>query len=548
MGTGGLRRLARVRSPGFGLALLVGSFAVYATTLRTWFQGDDDEAILDVVRHPPAWSWLTEVGMGGHPRPVLWLTLWGTHRVAGTDPLWWHVGNVVLHALVAWLVGVVADRLLRGPGQERLRSLVPPLAAVLFLVSPSHAEPVSWIVGRVDLLTGAFCLLALLAWVRFRPAGASWWWALASAGCFGLALYTKEAVVSFPAVLVAYELWALPPRGERRDWARRAAAGLAPQVLLLAAYLFHFVAADESYLSGEGTLLVSSGPLSLVRRGGQLLARTVMPSMPTGAWIVVSVALLASAVGVAVGWQRWGIAEATRPHLRTFGFLATATVAMAAPVARLGVSPFLTAGGRLAYVPSAFSTIAVAMVLGLVAQLAPRVGRVVVPAVVVVAALLLVSANQTYVAGGRLMEGLNASAGRWPLDETVVVLAGPDTLGGSWAGRDAFPAALSLQHGWAFPAPYVQVSSVAMQRWDDTISVHPGSCARCVVLHLDDPGARYASPTSDQLPRAIASIGTDVLHVGERDLEVRLAEGVDLDRFWYVSGGRYVQLGSLPSS
>lgn len=537
-----------VRSPWFGGALVLGSLAVFATTLWSYFQGDDYEAVLDVVRRGPRLSWLTQTGAGLHVRPVLWLDLWASHRVFGMHPLGWHLSNVVLHALVAWLVAVLADVLLRGAGQEELRRIVPPIAGVLFLVSPAHAETVSWIVARVDLITGTFCIVSLLAWIRWQRSGGAW--AVASFASFALALYTKEAVLSFPVVLLAHSLWHLPPRGDGRTVAlRRAAVGLAPQLGLLTLYLVRYVYLDDQFVAGEGATIAADGPLLVVRRGLQVVLRSVLPSMTTPAWLAVGAVALVLVVLLAAGWKRWDLGPVVRPHVRTFGFLLSAVAVMVAPVARLGVSPFTTAGDRLAYVPSVFSTIAVSMVVGLVVQRLPRFGRVLVPALVVVATLLLVVANGTYVRGGRMMEGVVGSQGRWPVDQPVVALAVPDTLEGSWGARDALGSSLVLVHGWSDPAAYHEVSAVQMQRWDDTITVRGGSCARCLVLHLDAPKARFVWPAAVDVPVRTAGTDTTVTRVGDRDLEVRIDADADLSQYWYVSGGRYVRLaplGSLP--
>lgn len=533
-----------VRSPWFGLVLLVASFAAYATTLRTFFQGDDFEAIDDVVRHGPSLRWLTEVGAGSHVRPVLWADLWLTHRLVGLDPLWWHVGNVVAHAAVAWLVAVLADSLLVDDGDGPLRQVVGPLAGALFVVGPAHAEPVSWIIARVDLITGGLLIGSLLAWIRWRRSDERARWALLSFVGFALALYTKEAVLTFPLVLVSWELWHRPPVPERAASWRRAAAGLAPQVGLLAVYLWHYTQLDPSFLGGEGSLLGADGPLLVARRWLQVSLRSVLPSMPMAAWWVVGAIGAVGALAMVWGWRR-GVRGVLRPHGRTLGFLVTAHLVVVAPVGRLGVSPFTTAGERLAYVPSIFATIGLALVIGLVARAAPAVGRVLVPAVIVASVVLLVIADATYVRGGRLMEGVVASQAHWPRDRPTVALVAPDTLAGSWGGRDALGAALVLVHGWTPPPAYREVATVALDRPDARIVVVRGSCDRCIVLRAG-AGARFVSPEPAGLPRRDRASHLTVVRASEREVEVAIDRGADLGAYRYLSGGRFVPLRRLP--
>lgn len=519
---------------------------MYATTLRSYFQGDDFEAISDVVRTGPTLRWLTSVGAGAHVRPVLWANLWLTHRLVGMDPLWWHVGNVVAHAGVAWLVAVVADSLLGDAPQRRLAAVAAPLAGVLFLVSPAHAETVSWIIARVDLITGLCLAASLLAWIRWRRGDPRTRWAVLSFVGFAVALHTKEAVITFPGVLVAHELWHLAPTGQRRASLRRAAVGLAPQVGLLAIYLLRYQRLDPAFFSGEGGELGAAGPLVVVRRTTQVVARSFLPAMPSSAWLVVAAAVLVGAGAVALGWRRWDLGRLVAPHLATFGFLATAQMVLVAPVGRLGVSMDTTAGDRLAYVPSVFAAIAVAMVLGLVAQAAPRVGRALIPAVVVAAALLLVAANGTYVRGGQLMAGVVASQEQWPRDRRVVILVAPDAIGGSWGGRNGLGHALVLLRGWTYPAQYREMASLRLHDVDDTLSVRKGSCDRCVVLRSDDPRARFVSPDPAEVPIVRPGLGGTVLRIDDREVEIELDPAAAPGGYWYLSGGRLVPLGEVP--
>jgi hypothetical protein len=78
-----------------------------------------------------------EVAAAGGPRP------WVSHGI-----------NLILHAVVCWLVYAIAVRC----GVDPAAAL---LAALLFAVTPSKSEAVANVVGRSELLAAAFTLASI---------------------------------------------------------------------------------------------------------------------------------------------------------------------------------------------------------------------------------------------------------------------------------------------------------------------------------------------------------------------------------------------------
>jgi hypothetical protein len=77
---------------------------------------------------------------------------------------------------------------------------------------PSHAEPIAWISGRVDPLASLFYLGAFLCFVRFRLEQRRRW-LLTALAIFSCGLFAKQSVVTFPALIIAFD-WIGP--AERR--------------------------------------------------------------------------------------------------------------------------------------------------------------------------------------------------------------------------------------------------------------------------------------------------------------------------------------------
>lgn len=207
------------RSPGAAAVLVaLVALATYILTLGYGFAFDDHLVIL------PGW----QVGAGSplevlrapvragevvlvYFRPLTALTYWLDGLLWQGNPGGFHLTNLLLHALVSVLVLLVARRVLpAGPA--------PVLAGLLFAVHPVHVEAVAWVQGRVDLLSAAGVLLAVLLGSEGAEASGPrrlLRWA-ASAITFLLALLAKEVAVVAP-VLTALVLATQPGRG---GWAR----------------------------------------------------------------------------------------------------------------------------------------------------------------------------------------------------------------------------------------------------------------------------------------------------------------------------------------
>ena len=132
-------------------------------------------------------------------RPLLAFTYWLDGRMFGaTNAQGYHATNVVLHMLNGLLVFAIARSV--APGRKGVALL----AGSLFVLIPSHAEPVSWISGRVDSLAALFYLGAFLCFVQFRlRQRASWWFA--ALFIFAGGLFAKQSLVTFPILILAYD-------------------------------------------------------------------------------------------------------------------------------------------------------------------------------------------------------------------------------------------------------------------------------------------------------------------------------------------------------
>jgi len=221
-----LQRLQR----GWGIFVLPACLAVALYLPSVWHQFVYDDLEI-VARHPlmhtvrtfpelvvsPYWF-----ATGKLYRPLTSLTL-GIDWVLGSgSPVMSHVMNVLLHAVVTVLVGLLAARWLPRVGAAA--------AAMTFAIHPAHVEAVSTAVGRAELLCAAMLLGLMLLASRTAPATARE--RAAAAILAALALASKETGVVAPALAYA-AAWASPTqRAAAWRWAVAALVGVVPMLLV----------------------------------------------------------------------------------------------------------------------------------------------------------------------------------------------------------------------------------------------------------------------------------------------------------------------------
>jgi hypothetical protein len=173
-------------------------------------------------------------------RPLSSALIWGEHWLFGDRALLLH-----LHSLLWWAAAVLGARALF---KRLLPSRPARLATVVFALAPCHAFPLGWLANREALVSLAFGIPALGAYLSFRE-GRLARHGLLAAALFALAMLGGEYAFCLTGYVLALELVA---RGGRRwgsarqepssapnpgDSLGRRVLGLAPFVVPGAAYL-----------------------------------------------------------------------------------------------------------------------------------------------------------------------------------------------------------------------------------------------------------------------------------------------------------------------
>jgi tetratricopeptide (TPR) repeat protein len=186
------------------------AFATYAPSLNGELIWDDPFLVgenpflrspvfaVEVFRHH-----LFSESFSTYYRPVQNLSYMLDYWLWGNLRLGFHCTNVLIHALAAWLLFLLLNRLLpalwKNPARAGIAAL---LVSLIWLVHPVHNAAVAYISGRADSLAALFALAAWLLWRESR--NFSRWWTRTLSG-FSAAALALAALCSKEIALV----WAL---------------------------------------------------------------------------------------------------------------------------------------------------------------------------------------------------------------------------------------------------------------------------------------------------------------------------------------------------
>ena len=356
-------------SPVVHAALLaILCVGIYSNNFQHDFQLDDSHVLLtnpavrslaNIPKYFVDPSTFTSLRANVDYRPVLQVTYALNYWMGGYRTPWWHLTQILLHAVCAVSLYFLCRRILllasSGPDPERDARYVPLLAAVVFALHPTASGVVNYLSARSSLLTAAFLLPSMLCYIgppgEQRPARAPWLAVL----LFTLALFSKVEAVGCLAVYFLFEVWqtgvAREHRGHfisdlRHALNRRTVARLWPFLAVTAGYFLvrhqlmaPFELGESSRPAGVTSfqyLLTQTvvwweyvlkwfAPVNLVAdQGNHPVYRSLLDGpvpLALGAWLAVGAALLG-------GWK-------DRPWLAFLAFSALALLSPTSSIAPL---------------------------------------------------------------------------------------------------------------------------------------------------------------------------------------------------------------------
>ena len=518
----------------------LAALGAYGIVLGAFFVSDDFSHLAILGSRGAAGLWC---GGGVFLRPLTSVSLAADHALWGLRPAFYHVHNVLLHALCSVLVGLLVHGLARrsrDPENERgaLRAAV--LAAALFLVAPSHAEAVAWVSGRCDLLAALLALASLVAWLGWERSRRSVWLVLSAASYAG-ALASKESAAALPLIIGALIRWRRPAADAERA-VRNDALFILPHAAVLGAYLAARVGLLEhpfrppgGGLPGPGafieTVFIDGAKSLLAYWPGWLLGvRGTLRQYDAGPTVVIA---FTATAGFLVARSLFGTQRHRFGQVR---FAALGWILAMLPAISLPTRLFTSESDRFLYFPSAFVAMALAW---LVTILAPsrRGWRLAGGALLVLYFGLLQRVNLNWRWAGdttRRMVGDAVADAR----ETYVAVCVPDNLRGAYVFRNGFAEAVALFSPPGRAGRAWALSTIELQHVSDGVEVRERD--RIYELHPRGPTAPFMR-TGSAPPDCVT------LTSSASGAQLRLDDGCTpaARLFVYCEGG-LVSLGTCP--
>ncbi len=189
------------------LLLVLATVALYNPLSRAPFLNYDDDAYVVQNSHLRGgvnwnivkWAFTTHDLSNWHP--LTWLSHALDVQMFGLKPEGHHYVNVLFQALNVVLLFLLFERCTGALWRSFM-------VAALFAVHPINVESVAWISERKNVLSMAFFLLGLLAYVSYvRKTSIARYLVVFSFFAFGL--MAKPQVITFPFVLLLMDYWPL---------------------------------------------------------------------------------------------------------------------------------------------------------------------------------------------------------------------------------------------------------------------------------------------------------------------------------------------------
>ncbi len=205
-----------IKSPILHVILLTAlTWLVFNRTLGSYFLADDFGEVAYISRIKDGgeialiWANFTgnymQIPSMAVWRPWLLISLLADYFVWGANPFGFYLTNLLSYNLGIVLYYFFLRKLTESfsPLRSGLSSL---LCAALFAVSPLHCESISWVVGRVDIVSSVFYLAAVnllfAATAHFDDREAKKYRSLMgfSLLSFVIAMWTKEMPIGLPVL------------------------------------------------------------------------------------------------------------------------------------------------------------------------------------------------------------------------------------------------------------------------------------------------------------------------------------------------------------
>ncbi len=196
------------------IVFIISGFIFYFNIINSFFLSDDFHLIYSVKINGPFGIWSNS--LWPFFRPLISLSFFVDYKLWGLNPAGYHITNIFIHSLNAFLVSIIVLFLMKKEYSYAGAGNLAFFSGLLFLIMPCHTEAVSWISGRCDVIATFLFLLSFCSYLSYKKYN-KLQYLLASLLFFVLALFSKESVIIYPLVILSFELYSYIEK-ENKDY------------------------------------------------------------------------------------------------------------------------------------------------------------------------------------------------------------------------------------------------------------------------------------------------------------------------------------------
>lgn len=172
---------------------VVAGLVIYSPSLKLGFVSDDFLVFKRLLIDKELW-------IKGFFRPLGDVTLLFNYLTSGFNPYTFHLTNILIHGINAYLVYCLCNKFTATP--ERGKFFFAFVAGFLFLTYPFHSESVMWVIGRGIEISTTFGLLSLFAYHKYKGKTQLF----LSGFFYFIGLFSFENIMLIPVVIAISEL------------------------------------------------------------------------------------------------------------------------------------------------------------------------------------------------------------------------------------------------------------------------------------------------------------------------------------------------------
>lgn len=411
---------------------------MYMNTIDSWFISDDYVIIGELAERGYFYSW-NEVS-GGFLRPMAVFSIMVDYQLWGFEPTGYHVFSLLLNVLCAFGVYILAGDLFRAFHHDRGRKAAY-FAGFLFMLLPSHAEPVVWISARADLLATCFAIFSTIIFLRMLKNGSVLRGAF-SVLLFALGLAAKESVVMLPLIWIILAVVYKKMMGKR--FSKQGAIVISAGIAVLTGYFIIRKILLGGFLEGLGsdthTEVLYPGVLVNLAR---YCIRVFIPPLHE-IWIAsITFSLLVVLVVIAFWkklYRKFMSKELILSLVSMFCFL----IALI-PVISLKIGIFDIQSERYLYLPGVFACIALTSLVR-AAIVNDRARNVFMVLLLTASAIGLCTVNRRWCVAGEISQRISEQVSQFDPASSVIVNL-PDHYRGAYVLRNGIDLASTVFQG-----------------------------------------------------------------------------------------------------